>query len=212
MSLILAKSHDDARAVIRLSKAGYGRQAAGLSRSLVESAINSRFIELDPKTHGKAFLKSIHESNRRLVRRLTPHASTDEMRNAIYSVGMMETESGWPSMLRDRANAIGKPMYLYDVVYLMLSQILHSDVTSLAASLSEEVPGQFKLQIGRRNDWVEQALATCFMGLYDIAWVGYRAFELGQSRIETLAEEFKRFSKLLGASRQGDEAESHSSR
>ncbi|MGB6599197.1 MAG: aspartate--tRNA ligase, partial [Candidatus Acidiferrum sp.] len=54
MTLIVAKAHDDARAAIRLAKAGYGAESAGLCRSLVESAINSWYIKKDPEARGKA--------------------------------------------------------------------------------------------------------------------------------------------------------------
>jgi len=200
MTLIVAKSHDDARSVIRLSKAGYGRQAAGLSRSLVESAINSAYIELDPAKHAEAFLKSINESKRRLGRRLKPHASSEEMKEAVRASEEAQKESGWPPMLRERAEAVGRPMYLYDVAYLMLSQILHSDIASAAGSLSEPETGQYRLQIGRRNDWVIQALATCFMGLYEIVRISYEAFDFPQERIASLFAEFERFSKALDPS------------
>ena len=197
MSLIIAKSHDDARSVTRLGKAGYGLQAAGLSRSLVESAINSRFIELDPEKYGEAFLKSIQESRRKLARRLTQHASSAEMESYIRTADAIRTQSGWPPMLRDRAGAIGRPMYLYDVAYLMLSQILHSDVASLAGSLSEGEPGKWWLQIGRRNDWAEQALATCFIALHQIMLVSYKAFGLPQTKLDVIGAEFEKFSQSL---------------
>src|SRR5260221_385238 len=74
MSLILAKAQDDSRAVIRLSKSGYGVQAAALSRSLIEAAINADYIQLNPLTNGKAYIRSLAESNQRLAKRMRPRS------------------------------------------------------------------------------------------------------------------------------------------
>jgi hypothetical protein len=191
MSLIASKAFDDARAVVRLSKSGYGLQAAGLSRSLVESALNSLYIDLDPENHGGAYLRSIRESNRRLVRGLTPHADTPEMQEILKKAETIDTESGWPRRLIDRADAIGRPMYLYDVVYLMLSQILHGDVASVAGKLKEDSTGNFSIQIGPSNHWVPQALATCFIGFHQVAQIAFRAFRMDETELDQVGNKFR---------------------
>jgi Family of unknown function (DUF5677) len=191
MSLIVSKAFDDARAVARLSKSGYGLQAAGLSRSLVESAINSLYIDQAPEKHGSAYLRSIRESNRRLVRGLTPHADTPEMKEVLKKAEIIDTESGWPRRLMERADAVGRPMYLYDVVYLMLSQILHGDVASVAGKLKEDSAGNFSIQIGPSNHWVPQALATCFIGFHQIAQVAFKAFRIDEAELERVGNKFQ---------------------
>jgi len=199
MSLILAKSHDDARAIIRLSKSGYGVQAAALSRSLIEAAINAAFIELDPENRGRAFIKSLQDSNRRLAKRMKPHASTDELKNLIETANNIQTESGWPRTLGQRADSLPKPNYLYDVAYLMVSQLVHSDIAATAGRLSEGSTGQFKIQVGPSNDWVAQALATCFIALHEVARVAFSAFGIDKSELDRLAEQFRKLTKEFEA-------------
>ena len=199
MSLIVSKAFDDARAVARLSKSGYGLQGAGLSRSLVEAAINSLYIDLEPEPRGEAYLKSLRESNKRLVRGLTPHANTAEMQEVIGNFEVINTKSGWPSRLIERADAVGRPMYLYDVVYLMLSQLVHSDVASVAGKLTEDSQGNFIIQIGPSNHWVAQALATAFISFHQIALLAFKAFGIEQSELEQIAQKFHAFTEKADA-------------
>jgi hypothetical protein len=197
ISLIISKAFDDSRAVVRLSKSGYGVQAAGLSRSLVESAINSLYINLQSEEHGGAYLKSIRESNRRLVRGLTPHADTPQMQEVLKKAETIDVESGWPRRLIDRANAVGRPMYLYDVVYLMLSQIVHGDVASVAGRLREDAEGNFSIKIGPGNDWVPQALATGFIGFHQVAQVAFKAFAIDEAELDQIATRFREFTEKV---------------
>src|SRR5262249_34365459 len=78
IGLILAKAYNDARSAIRLSKAGYGPQAAGVCRSVVEGAINAEYIDKEPEDRSYAFLRSIHPENTRLIKRLTLHPVHNE--------------------------------------------------------------------------------------------------------------------------------------
>ncbi len=196
MSLILAKSHDDARAVIRLGKSGYGVQAAALSRSLIEAAINADYIQLRPEEHGWAFIRSLKDSNQRLAKRMKPHASTDEVHQLIKAAEDIQTESGWPRTLGQRADFLPKPNYLYDVAYFMVSQLIHSDIAATAGKLSEgNRTGQFKLQVGPSNEWVPQALATCFIALHEVAKVSFTAFRIDQSEFEPLASLFQKLTR-----------------
>ncbi len=201
MSMLVAKSQDDARAVTKLARAGYGLAAAALSRSLVETALNSAYIELDPEKHADAYLTSIDRSNKKLAARLSRHVSTEEVRMLTAEAETLSAESGWPRTLKERVNALPQPVYLYDVVYLMLSQIIHGDVASVAGRLSEPKPGEYHLMIGPSNDWVQQALATCFAALHEIARVSYVAFHLEPSNLNSLFGEFQKFTLALKASR-----------
>jgi hypothetical protein len=195
MSLILGKSHDDARAVIRLSKSGYGVQAAALSRSLIEAAINADYIQLEPEGHGRAFLKSLTDSNQRLAKRMKPHASTDEMQQLIKTAEDIQSESGWPRTLGQRAAFLPKPNYLYDVAYFMVSQLVHSDIASAAGGLSQGSADQFRLRVGPSNEWVPQALATCFIALHEVTRVSFDAFRLDQNSLEPLASQFRNLTR-----------------
>jgi hypothetical protein len=200
MSLIISKSRDDARSVIRLSKAGYGVQAAGLSRSIIESAINSMYIALDAEKRSNAYIRSIHESNRRLARRFSPHASTEEMKEVIRNAESIVEESGWHKSLAERVKALGQSLYLYDVSYPMLSQILHGDVAAVAGKVEEDSSGRYKIRIGPDNKWVPQALATCFMGFHQVAQVAYDAFGLDKGRLEEYSKQFTEFTNSLDQS------------
>jgi hypothetical protein len=86
-------------------------------------------------------------------------------------------------------------MYLYDVVYLMLSQILHGDVASVAGRLDEDPEGNFVIKIGPANHWVPQALATCFIGFHQIAQVAYKAFVFDETELDQVAAKFSDFTK-----------------
>jgi len=180
MSLILAKSHDDARAVIRLSKSGYGVQAAALSRSLIEAAINSGYIELKPEDHGRAFIKSLQDSNQRLAKRMKPHASTDEVRNLIKTAEDIQTESGWPRTLSQRAEFL--PSRTTCMMWLILwSRSSFTQTLPRCRTTVGRTHGQFNLQIGLVMEWVAQALATCFIALHE--WPGWPSRRSGSKKV-----------------------------
>src|SRR5262249_10174896 len=146
MALILAKAADDSRSVIRLSKGGYGQQAAGLCRSIVEGAINALYIEKDPERRGRAFLHSMQSQNTLLIKRLSLHPVHEQLREAIEQVQRLEKEIEWPQNVRDRAYKVEEPNYSYDVVFLMLSQLLHSNVAALAGKLDLSDQEQFRIR------------------------------------------------------------------
>jgi hypothetical protein len=191
MVLIATKARDDARGAIKLAKAGYGPQAAGLSRSIVEAGINGEYILRDPEKRGGAFLKSVREENARLAKRLSPHGPPEDVQEAIKEALKLQTESGWPRNVGERAYAVAKPLYAYDVVFFMLSQLLHSSVSSMAGQLHETQSGDWRLRFDRGPEWVDTALATVFMFLYAVAKCTYSTFELGQTSIENLWKEFE---------------------
>jgi aspartyl-tRNA synthetase len=189
--LIARKARDDARAAIRLAKAGYGPQAAGLTRSIVEAAINCEYIMKDPEKSSGAFLRSIAEENAKLAKRLTPHVGGEEFEKAIAEAMKLQEVSGWPWSVRDRAYAVSKPHYSYDVVFLMLSQLLHSSVSSLAGQLEEAQQGDWKLRYSRGPEWVDTALATVFIFFHAVTENTCSVFGLDKSHIASLGDKFK---------------------
>jgi len=191
MSLILTKAHDDARSAVRLAKAGYGPQSAGLCRSLVEAAINSWYIRKDPATRGKQFLDSMNEEQIGLVKRLNLHPKSPEIQAAIEESVAIEKKSGWPRQLMERAYDVEKPNYTYDLVFFMLSQRVHSSVSSLVGGLHESDTGQWRLRVGRGPEWVDTALATVFMYFTQVANVAYQAFDLDNTKLNELSSKFE---------------------
>ncbi len=193
MALIAAKARDDARAAIRLAKAGYGPEAAALCRALVEAAINSEYIAQDPAVRAKQFLDSLRDQSRLLAKRLRSHQPSEDVRRALEEVESIEVQSGWPRSLAERAHAVQNPSYHYDIVFLLLSQQVHSSVAALAGKVHQAGPTQFDIRIGRGEEWVDTALATVFMYLSPIMNVVYRAFGLDMKNLEDIAQEFHQF-------------------
>jgi aspartyl-tRNA synthetase len=192
MSLILAKGKADARAAVKLAKAGYGPQSAGLCRSLVEGSINSRYIEKDPEARGHAYLKSLHDQNRRLAKRLTAHGPSKQVEEAIREARKHAEESGWPENIRARAYDLAEPNYTYDIVFLMLSQMLHSNVSWVAGRLQQINPGQWALESERSANWVDTALFTVFVYLKEVVDVAYLAFSLSTVKVEEISSRFEK--------------------
>ncbi len=191
MGLILAKARDDARAATRLAKAGYGPQSAGLCRSLVEASINSRYIEKEPEVRGEGFLKSIFAGNRRLAGKVSLHPVPQDVKQAINEAKKVESESKWPRNIAERAYDIEKPHYAYDVVFFLLSQQLHSDVAALAGQVGLTDLTQYKIRIGRGEEWVTEALATVFIFLSQVVDVAYKAFGLSKDNLNTICKRFE---------------------
>jgi len=193
MSLILAKAAADARAAVKVGKAGYGPQSAGLSRSLVEAAINSRYIEKDPEIRGDAFLRSVHDQNRRVAKRIVKHNPSDGVIQAIQEAKNLEEKSGWPENIGVRAYDVENPSYSYDVVFLMLSQLVHSNVVSVAGRLQEIQPGEWLVESQRSAQWVDTALFTVFVYFQSIVEVSYKAFGIPLTNIEKIVQRFEAF-------------------
>jgi hypothetical protein len=157
----------------------------------VESAINSRYIELDPEVNATKFLKSLPEQNKLLARRLTSHDVPSEIQAAIDKASAIEQDSGWPRNLRERACAVESPSFTYDVVFLMLSQLVHSDIASLAGQVKIAGNDQLRVTIGRGPEWVGTSLATAFIFLHQIAQVAYKAFGYRNDSLTSLEQKFK---------------------
>jgi aspartyl-tRNA synthetase len=190
MALILAKARDDARSAVRLAKAGYGPQSAGLCRSLVEASINSRYIEKDPSVRGNAFIKSINEQNRSLSKKLRSHTTPQDVLEAMAEAERTYVESGWPFRLADRAHDVENPSYTYDIVFQLLSQQLHSTVSSFAGQVRFDNDGGYRIRIGRGPEWVDEALATVFIHLSQVVEVSYKAFEKDVTNFAMICKKF----------------------
>ncbi len=195
MALIITKANADGRAAVKLAKSGYGRQAAGLCRSLVEASINARYIQKDPENRGEAFLKSVHDHKPRLAKMLQLHNPSKEVTDALKEMDQTQTDSGWPRNIRERAHAVERPSYSYDLVFPMLSLQVHSTATSTSRGLREGQPGQWILPWGPSEIWVDTALATTFAYLKDVADVAYDAFRLDKGNIEKIHSKFQEFIK-----------------
>ena len=190
MALILAKARDDARGAVRLAKAGYGPQSAGLCRSLVEASINSRYIEKDPFKRGNAFIKSINEQNRSLSKKLRAHTAPQDVVEAMAEAERTYEASGWPFRLVDRAHAVEDPSYTYDIVFQLLSQQLHSTVSSLAGQVQFGNDGGYRIRVGRGPEWVDEALATVFIHLSQVVEVSYKAFGKDTTNFTGICQKF----------------------
>jgi len=191
MSLILAKARDDSRAAVRLAKAGYGPQSAGLCRSIVEASINSRYIQKDPEVRGEAFRKSIVDANRRLAAKLASHPVPQDVKEAMDEAQKIEDESGWPKNIAQRAYDVEKPNYAYDIVFTLLSQQLHSDIAALASQVHGTDLSGWKIRYGRGEEWVTTALATAFIFLSQVAEIAYDAFGPEKNDLIDLCRRFE---------------------
>ena len=189
-ALILGKAINDARGAVKLAKAGYGVQSAALSRSLVEAAINLQYIEKEPEKHAKAFLDFMRSEQWTLYNRLKLHPRSQEVEEAFKAIEGMEHESTWQRNLRDRAYAVQKPSYAYDVVFLMLSQILHSSVSALVGQLEQEGQSSFRMRIGRSHDWIDTALATIFIFFAQVAGSAFKTFDIDDKKLEPVIRAF----------------------
>src|SRR5260370_3457672 len=130
---------------------------------------------------------------------MRPHATTDELRELVTAAENLQKESGWPRTLAERASFLPKPNYLYDVAYFMVSQLVHSDIAATAGRLSQGNTGEFKLQVGPSNEWVPQALATCFIALHEVARVSFVAFGVDQKPFEPLTSQFRNLTREFEA-------------
>jgi aspartyl-tRNA synthetase len=191
MGIIAAMSRNDARSAVRLAKAGYGPESAAICRSLVEAAINSEYIGLNPEEHGRQFLLSINEHTRALARRLEPHATSDDVTSAIAEVENITIKSGWPKTLAERAYRVQKPSYAYDVVFLLLSHQVHASASAQVGQVTIQDESRISIKVGPGPEWVDTALATVFMFLGPIINVAYDAFSLDKSKLEGLGSQFR---------------------
>jgi hypothetical protein len=189
-AVILGKAWNDAKAAVKLAKAGYGVQAAAVSRSLVEATINLRYIEKDPGKRAAAFLRLMDEENRKLIRRVKLHPVSKETQDAIDRIPETPKSNSWPTSVMERAYDVQRPHYDYDVVFPMLSQLLHSTPPALAGQLKEGGQQKFLMQIGRSHEWVDTALATVFLFFVQIADSAFKTFDLSNERLERLARAF----------------------
>jgi hypothetical protein len=204
MSLIVTKAWADARAAVKLAKSGYGPQAAGLSRSIVEAAINAAYIqEADSEARAQAYLASHEKWKQRSAKALRPHLSDPGDIKVLDSIEQqVARESGWPQRIGDRANAVRDPIIrqAYDVVFHLLSDAVHSGLNRAASALTEPAPGSYSLLMGPGPDWLDLALVTVFFYFLHVARVAFTAFGLNQDFLNPLEAAFEEKKKRLAGS------------
>jgi len=196
MSFILAKARDNARAAIRLAKAGYGSQAAAVCRAIVEASIDSRFIEKAPDKRAEAFLRTSRTQTQRLAQKLHKFPHPDEARELVEASLRLERETGWPRNIADRAYDLENPSHSYDVVFFMLSDFVHPNITALAGKVTAASPNQLRVRIGRGDDWVEFALVTVFLFFHEIARIAFGAYRMDTASLDELRERLMQLEPL----------------
>jgi hypothetical protein len=199
MRFVLAKARDDARSAVRLAKAGYGRQAAALSRSLVEAAINARYIEKEPEERSLAFVGFSEKYTKLLGKKIESEIGlqglSEHDRQVLEQVKEIEAGTGWPRSLKDRAYDIGTDewKHAYDIDYFLLSGFAHQDVS---AQVRRSVPSQeVRIGTGRGPEMVDFALGAVFDYLREVATVAYKAFGFSEESLEKLRESAERVSR-----------------
>jgi hypothetical protein len=202
MSLIVTKAWADGRAVVKLAKAGYGPQASGLSRSIVEAAINSAFIQESPDIRARAYLASYSErkvQNAKILRRYV--TEVDDLA-ALDSIEQKIAEkSGWPQRIADRAHAVNDPLirHAYDVTFQLLSDPIHSGLGQAASVLTKIRPGSYSLPLGPSPVGVDTPLITVFFYFLRVAGVGFDAFGLSAEKLYALEVAFEeKMKRILG--------------
>lgn len=189
-ALILGKAWNDARAAVKLAKAGYGVQAAGITRSLVEALINLQYIQKDPENRAKAFIERMEYENQKLFAGLKKHPMSQEVQSAFDQMRRISEKSKWPQSIMERAYDVRQPSYDYDVVFPMLSQLLHSTPPALVGQLRQVSEQNFQMQIGRSNEWLIEAFATVFIFFSQIADSCFKTFDLNNRGLDALAQMF----------------------
>jgi hypothetical protein len=202
MSLIVTKAWADGRAAVKLAKAGYGPQATALSRSIVEAAINSGFIEESPDLRARAYLASHSERKSRYVKVLRHYVTDADGRAALESIEQQVSEkSGWPQSIADRAHAVNDPLikHAYDVTFQLLSDAIHSGLNRAASLLTEVKPGAYSLPLGPSPFGVDMPLITVFFYFLRVARVGFLAFGLPADRLIQLEAAYEETMKKVNA-------------
>jgi hypothetical protein len=137
----------------------------------------------------------IREQNRVIAKKRMLHDPPPEVADAIKEASKIEAESGWPSSIRDRAYAVKKPNEQYDIVFTMLSSIVHSAASSTTRKIQEAQPGQWRVAWGPSGEWVDTALITVFVSLKSIADVSYDAFGLDKRPLDKIEGNFEAFNR-----------------
>ena len=193
MALILVKARDDARAAVQLAKAGYGVQSAGVCRSIVESSINARYIDGDRERRAAAFLMSVAEDTKKLGKSLGRHHTDEETAELIREAQRIEEKSGWPRQVIERVRAVEESSYTYEIVFHLLSQIVHSKASSSAGRVMKQAEGRLSIGYGKSDEWVSTALATVSIYLFEILRIAQGAFSLDEKKLNQFEKEFNAF-------------------
>jgi aspartyl-tRNA synthetase len=204
MSLIVTKAWADGRGTVKLAKAGYGTQATGLSRSIVEAAINSVYIQTDPERRASSYLASHADRNLRYAKVLRRYVTDAESLATLTSIEeQVAAKSGWPSSIADRAHAVNDPLihHSYDVTFQLLSDPIHSGLSRAASDLTEVRPGSYRLPMRPSPVGLDTPLVTVFFYFLWVARIGFDAFGLSAEKLKPLEtayeEKLKRISTPL---------------
>jgi len=190
VAIILAKGYTDAEAVVTLAKSGYGREAATLCRPIVEGAINCLYIAADPDKRSWAFLKSIAPDVRKLAEKLRRTSSSEEILEAFEKADQLTKESGWPRTVTERLRALGPGYEAYDLVFTMLSQVVHSSVSSISGAY-EETEREISILVGPSTKDIELSLMIVVDFFKTIALTAFDALGVDRAPIDVLLRQFE---------------------
>ncbi|MGH9521706.1 MAG: aspartate--tRNA ligase, partial [Terriglobales bacterium] len=192
-ALIFAKTFGDAEAIVRLARAGYGAQAAGLCRSILESAVNIRFItEKDSAARALAFLKSASPDIQRLATKLRRSSSQAEVIAVFEKAQQLGRESLWPPNVKDRMQALHPgELHTYDLLYSMFSQVIHSSVSSLAGVYTESQKAA-RITLPPTNQDIELPLMIVLDFTRVVAVETFNVFGLDFSTLGAIYDEFQK--------------------
>ncbi len=191
--LILAKAFNDARSAVRLCKSGYGVQASMIVPSIIEGALNSKFILLDPTISADSFLDTILEDNKADIAEAIA-AGVDLPADLIQQFSGVADSRPWPD-LQGRLAAVGTPEK-YRSALRAFSEYRRYSIRTIATYLSETSDG-WAVRIGRGNDGVETALFATFDFMSEIAASASRGADIAFPATAAVRRRF--FVRELGA-------------
>ncbi|MGE5735872.1 MAG: amino acid--tRNA ligase-related protein, partial [Acidobacteriota bacterium] len=195
MAILITKSYNDARAAIRLAKAGYGLSAAGLCRSIVEAAGNSQWMGQDPTARARAFLHSIGRDAVGLAEKIRRVSGSQEAIDALQKASSLVVDAGWPRTTRERFESLGTDAATYVLVFSMLSQLVHASASSVPGLTSYDGK-ELSFRIGPSNEFVKLALTIVFDFFSRIAVLTGEAFQLD---VQPFHDLMRRFEKIRPA-------------
>src|SRR5205085_2594278 len=149
-----------------------------LCRSLVESTINCLYVKADPEARARAFVHSITPDVQKLAEKLRRTSPTQEVLEAFEKAEQLTKQAGWPRTVRERLQAIPEPdRSTYDLLFTMLSQVVHSSVSSVSGMYSQDQSG-ISIALGPSRHDIELALMIVIDFFRVIAFTAFQAFEV----------------------------------
>jgi hypothetical protein len=189
MVVIAARGYNDAKAALRLIKSGYGHQAAGVCRSIVEGSINALYIQAKPETRAKAFLQSVTPEIHRMAHKLKRTSPSEEVM-AAFEKAMEYSDSGqWPKQASQRIREVVGENSGLELVYTMLSQVVHSSISSAAGIYKEDHRG-IEMSVGPSPDEIELMLMVLIDFFRPIAEASFKAFDVEPADFDAIIGAF----------------------